>query len=125
MPTVQNNSIQVSPYEGKTFRFLAYACDGERLQAADVSGLSYTVWQVEMGTRTAVLGHSNVAVPTNCILPESKTSSHTGKEYNVEHRISAAEFMPFPVVGVNYKVVYTFLDASGDKYTCEINCSCQ
>lgn len=125
MSTIQQGKISVSPYEGKTFRFRAYACEGDLLQASDVSSISYTVYKVDLGSLTAVSGHTEVSVPTSSLLASPQTSPHTGNEYNFEHRLSAADSMPFPESGYNYRVVYTFFDTEGDRYTCEIICSCQ
>lgn len=111
----------VSPYGGVTLRLLVTDCLEQPIPAGSIAGITYTVYAENYGERKAVTGHEKINVPTACYLEEMQTSSHGGV-FNFEHRISAANAVPFPDLNRKYAVVYIFTDTAGEPHPHEILC---
>ena len=111
----------VSPYGGVTFRLLLTDCDGAAIPADTIGAITYTVYAESYGSRQAVPGHEGITVAMECYLEEMQTSSHGGV-FNFEHRISAANAVPFPDLNRKYAVVYIFTDTVGEPHPHEILC---
>ncbi len=114
-------TFSVSPYGGVTMRLLVTDCLGEPIPSDSIAGITYTVYAETYGARTPVVGHEAISVSTACYLEEKQTSAHGG-EYNFEHRISAANALPFPELNQKYCIVYIFTDSIGEPHPHESLC---
>lgn len=92
----------------------------EPLTAADLSAITYTVYQVSMTGLAPVTGHTDIAVPLSCVLSPPRSDSKTGGDYNFEHTVSAVATLPFAKRGSSYMVEYVFRDADGEPHVSQI-----
>lgn len=113
---------QVSSYGGILVRMKITDCFGEPVSKSEVARIQYTVFQELMGTRTPVIGHTQITVPLECLLDTEQISPHTGESFNFEHQISAANSLPFPELHRKYIAVYSFYDSAGEPHPAEIEC---
>lgn len=111
----------VSPYGGATMRLLLTDCEGAEISAAELQKIRYSIYSEAYGLRQPVTGHEDVEVSADCYLETPQTSVHGGT-FNFQHRISAANALPFPELNMKYVVVYLFFDADGEPHPHEILC---
>ena len=89
-------------------------CEGEPITQSQVSAIAVTIWQVAMGTYTAVPNYSNKSVPTTAIMDEPLIDCDE-RLYNLDFDPYDGEHPPFPTRDAYYIVEVVFTSTGGNK----------
>lgn len=105
---------------GATVLARVLAADGDLLTAADVSSITYSVYEVSAaGVATVVSGHNAVSLTPADIISAAVTSTtdarwtYTGAGYNWKHSLA---YTAFPTPGVTYRYEARVIETGGARY---------
>ena len=93
--------------------------DGEPLRQADVSSITYSIYELsddDPPKRTVVVGHENVTLDKTAVLFDEVRSDELASDYNFKHVPEISENDAFATAGTNCFVEYTITPTSGEKW---------
>jgi lysophospholipase L1-like esterase len=104
-----------------------YLEDGTDAQQADITSIAYTIYLLDAkdkDARTAVVGHTAVALTVASVIFDSLQSDQAASNYNMRHTPDVSTTQAFTVAGDAYLVEYTITPTSGQVITVRHRLNC-